>query len=57
MMELSVHAYLLDYLTVTTLSANSADDELMIFFSKFSQKTGSTFHANCNLHEMSKPVF
>ena len=34
---------------LSPLWANSADDNLTIFFSYFSQKTGLTFHANCLL--------
>ena len=35
-----------NYLTLTTLWANSADDKLMIF-SYFRRKQGLAFHANC----------
>ena len=48
-------------LTFTTPWANSADDNLVIFFFYFYQKQYLTFHANCphfgNLHEMSNPIF
>ena len=33
----------------------SADDKLMVFF-LFSRKMALTFPANCNLHQISKPV-
>ena len=59
-MKSNIKTYYFSWPLTLTLAfnlwANSADDKLMIFSSFFPRKQDLTFHANYNLHEMSKPV-